>query len=410
MAVKLPTLLTEEQLDRDFIRQVEPDWQKLATCIQCGTCSASCPAGELMDYPPRQLWEMMRLGLHDQVMNSRTFWLCTQCYACQVRCPRGISIGETMRKLRQWAVAHGFEVPGALVRLRDAVDATYNILNEDNESRLIWSQNLEPVPEQLQGAQKGQAEVLLFTGCVSSFYPMAYSIPQSLVQVLEQAGLTYTTMGGEEWCCGYPLYLAGMEDRVAELARHNIEQAQAWAPQTLIATCASCYYTWHHLYPEYVASGNGGRSGSDNGAFGFEVLHASELLARLIEEGRIKMAELPWVVTYHDPCDLGRKNGVYEAPRAIIRSIPGMELREMPSNREDAMCCGGGGDVAMMETDVVEHIAERRLAQAVSTGAKAIISSCQQCKRTLLQTARKTKTRIRVLDVTELAWQAMEKE
>jgi heterodisulfide reductase subunit D len=400
MTIEFPSPLTAERLDRDFIKQVEPDWQKLATCIQCGTCSASCPAAELMDYSPRQLWEMIRLGLRDQVMNSRTFWLCTQCYACQVRCPRGIHISETMRNLREWAVAQGYEVPTALLQLRDAVDATYNILNEDNQSRLIWSQNLEPLPEQLQEGRPGQAEVLLFTGCVSSFYPMAYSIPQSLVQILEQAGVTYTTMGGEEWCCGYPIYLAGMKERVAELAQHNIEQARAWAPQTLVATCASCYHTWYHLYPEY-------NNGSSD--FGFEVLHASELLAHLIEEGRIKMSELPWVVTYHDPCDLGRKNGVYETPRSIIRSIPGMELREMLNNREDTMCCGGGGDVAMMEADAVEHMAERRLAQAVDTGATAIISSCQQCKRTLLQAARKTKTRIRVLDVTELVWQAMEK-
>ena len=395
---KLPALLTEKRLDRAFIEQVEPDWQKLLTCIQCGTCSASCPAAELMDYAPRQLWQIIRLGMRELVMNSRTFWLCTQCYACQVRCPRGIEIAETMRNLREWAVAQSYEIPTAIVNLREAVNTTYNILNEDNQSRMIWSQNLEPMPEQLQDSQKGRAEVLLYTGCVSSFYPMAYSIPQSFVQVLEQVGLTYTTLGGEEWCCGYPLYGAGMKDDVAELARHNIAQAQALAPQRLVATCASCYHTWRHLYPEYM-----------DGDFGFEVLHASEFLAQLIEEGRIKMTKIPWVVTYHDPCDLGRKNGIYDAPRAIVESVPGMELREMPNNREDAICCGGGGDVAMMEADAVEHMAERRLAQAVGTGAKAIISSCQQCKRTLLQAARKTKTRIRVLDVTELVWQAMEK-
>jgi len=401
MTIKeIPSLLTEEQLDRQFMKQVEPDWQKLLTCIQCGTCSAYCPAAELMDYTPRQLWELVRMGLVDLVMNSRTFWLCTQCYACTARCPRGIITSETMRNLREWAVAQGYTVPPALLQLREAVNTTYNILNEDNQSRLIWAQNLEPVPEQLQDVRPGQAEVLLFTGCVSSFYPMAYSIPQSLVQVLEQVGMTYTTMGGEEWCCGYPLYGAGMKDEVAELAQHNIARAQAIAPQTLVATCSSCYHTWCHLYTEY-------NNGSSD--FGFEVLHASEFLARLIEEGRIKMAGLPWVVTYHDPCDLGRKNGVYDAPRSIIQSIPGMTLREMPDNREEAMCCGGGGDVAMMEADVTEHIAERRLAQAVNTGAEAIISSCQQCKRTLLQAARKTKTRIRVLDVTELVWQAMEK-
>jgi heterodisulfide reductase subunit D len=398
MTVKLPSLLTDEQLDRRFIIEVEPDWRKLATCLQCGTCSASCPAGELMDYPPRQLWEMLRLGLRDQVLNSRTFWLCTQCYACQVRCPRDIHIAETMRRLREWAVANEYGVPPALLQLREAVSATHNILNEDNQTRLIWAQSLDPMPAQLKEPQKGQVEALLYTGCVSALYPMAYSIPQSLVQILEQAGVTYAAMGGEEWCCGYPLFGAGMEDQVADLARHNIERARAFAPQTMVVTCSSCYHTWKHLYHDYV-----------DGDLGFEVLHASEYLAHLIEQGRIKMGELPWVVTYHDPCDLGRKNGVYDAPRAIINSVPGMQLREMLNNREDALCCGGGGDVAMMEADVVENIAERRLAQAVATGAEAIISSCQQCKRTLLQAARKTRTRIRVLDVTELVWQAMEK-
>jgi Fe-S oxidoreductase len=396
----LPALLTTGQLDREFIQQVEPDWHKLLTCYQCGTCSASCPAVELMDYAPRQLWQLMRLGMREEVMNSRTFWLCTQCYACQVRCPRGISISETMRHLREWAVSQGYEIPAAIVNLHEAVSTTYNILNEDNQSRLIWSENLEPVPVQLQETVKGRAEALLFTGCVSAFYPMAYSIPQSFVQILEQAGVTYTTMGGEEWCCGYPLFGAGMKDDVAKLAQHNIRQAQELAPKYLVATCSSCYHTWRHLYPAYT-------QGRDE--WGFEVLHASEYLHRLIEEGRIRLQELPWLVTYHDPCDLGRKSGIYDAPRAIINSIPGITLKEMPNNREDAICCGGGGDVAMMEPDAVQHMAERRLEQAVSTGATAIISSCQQCKRTLLQAARKTKTRIRFLDVTELVWQAMQK-
>ncbi|MGD8398250.1 MAG: (Fe-S)-binding protein [Anaerolineae bacterium] len=399
-AEKLPALLTAEQLDREFIQQVEPDWPKLLTCLQCGTCSASCPAAALMDYAPRQLWQMMRLGMRELVMNSRTFWLCTQCYACQVRCPRGIQIGETMRNLREWAVAEGYEIPTAITNLRSAVNATYNILNEDNDTRMIWSQNLAPVPVQLQDTMAGRTEALLFTGCVSSFYPMAYSIPQSFVQILEQAGVTYTTMGGEEWCCGYPLYGAGMNADVAELAEHNIARARALAPTHLVATCASCYHTWQHLYPAYT---------DGRGNWGFDVLHASEYLAQLIDEGRIRLTPLDWVVTYHDPCDLGRKNGIYEAPRAIINAVPGITLKEMANHREDALCCGGGGDVAMMEPDAVEHMAEQRLAQAVDTGATAIISACQQCKRTLLQAARKTRTRIRILDVTELVWQVMEK-
>lgn len=391
-------VLALEEIDREFIKQVEPDWRKMLTCIQCGSCSASCPAGPLMDYAPRELWRLMRLGMKDEVINTRTFWLCTQCDACTVRCPRGIITSGAMLNLRKWAVAEGLELPAVLTQLREAVKTTHNILHEDNESRLIWSENLEPVPGQLRDLKRGRAEVLLFAGCVGAMYPMAYSIPQSFVQILEQAGLTYTNLAGEEWCCGYPLYGAGLEEEIAELARHNVEQARELEPKYLVATCPSCYHTWSHIYPRYITDG-----------LGFEVLHSSELLARLVGEGTIKLNELDWVVTYHDPCDLGRKSGVYDAPRSIIEAIPGMTFREMRNNRENALCCGGGGDVAMWEAEVTEDIAERRIEQAKATGATALISACQQCKRTLLQAARKTKTRMRVLDVTELVWQAMEK-
>ncbi len=391
-------VLALDEMDRELIKQIEPEWPKMMTCIQCGSCSVSCPSGLLMDYAPRELWRLMRLGMKDELMNSRTFWLCTQCYACTVRCPRGIMTSETMLNLRRWAIAEGLELPAVLPQLLGSVVTTHNILGEDNDTRLIWSENLEPVPEQLRDLTQGRADVLLYAGCVGAMYPMAYSIPQSFVQTLEQAGVTYTNLAGEEWCCGYPLYGAGLEQEVAELAQHNMDRARELEPKYLVPTCPSCYHTWSHIYPRYSSDG-----------LGFEVLHASQLLAKLIEEGRIKLNELDWVVTYHDPCDLGRKSGVYDAPRFIIDSIPGISFQEMRNNRENALCCGGGGDVAMWEADVTEDIAERRMEQAKATGATAIISACQQCKRTLLQAARKTKTRVRVLDVTELVWQAMEK-
>lgn len=391
-------VLSLDEMDRELIKQIEPDWRKMITCIECGSCSASCPAGELMDYAPRELWRVMRLGMRDELINSRTFWLCTQCDACTVRCPRGIITRETMLNLRRWGIAEGLELPAVLPQLRESVEMTHNILGEDNDTRLIWSENLEPVPEQLTDTRRGRAEVLLYAGCVGAMYPMAYSIPQSFVQTLEQAGVTYASLAGEEWCCGYPLYGAGLGEEVAELAQHNIERAMELEPQYLVATCPSCYHTWKHIYPQNSPDG-----------LGFEVLHASELLGKLVEEGRIKLNELDWVVTYHDPCDLGRKSGVYDVPRLIINGIPGITFKEMQNNRENALCCGGGGDVAMWEADVTEDIAERRMQQAKATGATAIISACQQCKRTLLQAARKTKTRMRVLDVTELVWQAMEK-
>ena len=98
-------VLALEEIDREFIKQIEPDWRKMLTCIQCGSCSVSCPAGQLMDYAPRELWRLMRLGMKDEVINTRTFWLCTQCDACTVRCPRGIITSGAMLNLRKWAVA-----------------------------------------------------------------------------------------------------------------------------------------------------------------------------------------------------------------------------------------------------------------------------------------------------------------
>jgi Fe-S oxidoreductase len=141
---------------------------------------------------------------------------------------------------------------------------------------------------------------------------------------------------------------------------------------------------------------------------GLEVLHASEYLARLLEAGRLKPGAIEQVVTYHDPCDLGRKSGVFDAPRQVIEAVPGVELREMDASREQALCCGGGGDVQIVDERVTASVADRRLGQAQQTGAKYILSACQQCKRTLMAAARRNRVRVRVMDLAELVWQAID--
>jgi heterodisulfide reductase subunit D len=385
--------LAKEPVDETFAERVAPDPELLRTCIGCGTCSASCPTGYAMDYTPRQLWRLMGLGLQDEVVNSRTFWLCVTCNACTVRCPRGIPLMETMLALKSYAVGEGVQVPEGLLRLRDMVTTNYNISGDPNETRLIWSQNLPHVPEGIE-VHRG-AEVVYFVGCVGAFYPRVYSIPQSFVQILERAGVDFTTLGGEEWCCGYPLHVAGMGDRVAEMARHNVEHIRELGAKKVVFTCPSCYYAWTHLYPDFVAIDD------------IEPLHATELLAYLIEEQRLELGPVEQVVTYHDPCDLGRKGGVFDAPRFVLQSIPGLELREMANYGENALCCGGGGDVEIAEAEVTGAVGARRLAQAQGTGASAIVSACQQCKRTLAEAARKARLRMRVMDLTELVWRSV---
>jgi heterodisulfide reductase subunit D len=377
------------ELDKEFGREVTPDLEVLRTCIQCGTCSASCPTAYAMDYTPRQLWKLIQLGLKDEVVNSRTFWLCTTCKACTVRCPRGIDLTQTMLMLKEYAVRETLQVPEGIGVLRETVSTKYNISGDENRNRLIWAENLEHRPEGIE-AKKG-AEVLYFVGCVSAFYPQAYSIPQSFVQIMDKAGIDFTTMGGQEWCCGYPLYGAGMKDLVAELAEHNLKRVVELGSSKLVATCPSCYYAWTHVYPDFVELPPD-----------LEIMHATQYLARLLEEGRIDLGPVERIVTYHDPCDLGRKSQVYDAPRAILKAIPGLDFREMATHGENAMCCGGGGDVEISDREVTGQVGVLRMQQAEETGAQAVVSACQQCKRTLLTGARQAKIRIRAMDISEL--------
>jgi heterodisulfide reductase subunit D len=393
MAKTVLDLATTER-DIGFGEEVTPDLSVLNTCMQCGTCSASCPTAYAMDYTPRQLWKLVQLGLKEEVAKSRTFWLCTTCKACTVRCPRGIDLTQTMIMLKEYAVREGLEIPEGIGMLRETVSTNYNISGDENQNRLIWAENLEHRPEGLDG--RSGAEVLYFVGCVSAFYPQAYSIPQSLVQILEKAQVSFTTMGGDEWCCGYPLYGAGMKDLMSDLVSHNVEKVRELGSSKLVATCPSCYYAWTHIYPEFVALPDE-----------LEVLHATEYLARLLEEGSIALGPVERLVTYHDPCDLGRKSGVYEAPRALLRGIPGLEFLEMASHAENAMCCGGGGDVEISDRQVTGEVGVVRMQQAQDTGAEAVVSACQQCKRTLLTGARQAKIRMRAMDISELVLESI---
>jgi Fe-S oxidoreductase len=379
----------------DLAERVTPEWEKLFSCMQCGTCTSSCPTAYAMDYTPRQLWQMLRLGMEQEVLNSQTFWLCTACKSCQVRCPRGISLTDAMIALKEYATRQGINVPTGMQMLGETVTTKYNISGDENANRQIWSDNLPHTPLGVRPRRR-RAEIVYFIGCVSSFYPRVYSIPQSLVQVLERADAEFTTMGGDEWCCGYPLYVAGMGDRLAELARHNVRHVRRVEAQRVIFTCPSCYYAWTHLYPE-VAD-----------VSGIQLQHATEFLAGLLASDGPSLGPVEEVVTYHDPCDLGRKSGVYDAPREVLARIPGLEFREIVANRENALCCGGGGDVEISDPTVSSGVAGRRLAQVQATGARYVASACQQCKRTLQEGARRHKIRVRAIDVAELVWRSME--
>lgn len=372
--------------------------QLVLSCIQCGTCSSTCPTALAMDYTPRHLWRMVKAGLTDEVLNSSAFWFCTSCYACTNQCPRGIHPGETMLRLKQ-AVAEGEGgvMPENMARFGNTVVEYHNISGEANDTRLIWMENLAETERPAGRVSRRDAQVLYFVGCVSSFYPASYHIPQAFVQIMGRAGVDFTLLGGEEWCCGYPLLNAGMVEEMAETAEYNLNKAHELDIERIVMTCPSCFHAWHNVYPELL-----GRP------LDIKVVHAAQLLAELIEQDHIEMGPLEKRVTYHDPCDLGRKGGVYEAPRFVLQHIPGVDFIEMREHGPNAACCGGGGNLEAVEPTLVNRVAEARIIQAQDSGAEVVASACQQCKRTLRSSARRTKTRMRVMDITELVWAAMQ--
>lgn len=389
---------------------------ELDACTRCGECRIWCPTfaekpsleaitpfkkiDSLRSFLRRQhglLAKLMRrtaLSPEELSIFAQGVYDCTLCARCYQVCPVGIEMRSLWIAMREQLVDLELHPP-LMNRLRDTVTTHYNISGDPNENRLGWTANLASVPEGLD--RKQNAEVVYFMGCVAAFYPMVYSVPQSLVALLSKAGADYTTMGGDEYCCGFPLVIAGMGKHAREMMRHNIETVRSLGAKKLVAACPSCYHTWKHEYPHLIGE-----------PLGFEVWHETEFLADLIAQGAFDLKPVEKKVTYHDPCDLGRTSGVYEEPRQIITAIPGVSFVEMKDHHEYALCCGGGGDVEMADAEVSAAVARRRLGQAQETGADFIITACQQCKRTLLGAARKEKVRIRTLDVSELLWESVQ--
>jgi Fe-S oxidoreductase len=397
-------------LDKLSVRQLI----ELDACTRCGLCIEWCSTCPEIDDPvawPREKIQglkslvRMQFGLRARLRGpvepaqetlqylSRGYYDCTLCARCGEVCPVGIDTRSLWLVAREEMVRRG-RYPQLFDTLREMVTTRHNISGDDNEQRLIWTENLEETPAGVRG--KKTAETVYFVGCTPSFYPQTYGIPQAAVTVMERAGLDFALLGSEEWCCGYPLIIAGMGDAVTELVKHNVEAVRAMGARRLVAGCPSCYHTLLYQYPQIIGQ-----------PLGFEVLHMTQLLEEFLAQDRLRLGEFSRSVTYHDPCDLGRNSGIYEAPRNVIRSVPGVTLVEMEENGRYALCCGGGGDVAMCNQPLVEAVARRRLQQALDTGAQVLVSACQQCKRTLMTAARQDKARMQVLDVVELIARVM---
>jgi Fe-S oxidoreductase len=380
-------------------------------CYQCERCSSGCPTVPAMQFRPAQMMRLAQFGLEDTLATDASIWRCVGCDNCTQHCPHNLSVRrlvETMRQhvMQERYLAEGVDALGedetlrtgvrALGMLGERIGTFHNVSGEDNAARLAWTDNLDEKPEGL--VADSEAELAYFVGCVSAMFPMSYGIPQSFATVLGRAGVRFTTLGSDEECCGFPLLMAGQLKQAEAMVRHNVERMRALGVPRVVTTCPSCYHMWHHTYAEVLGE-----------PLGFEVVHATQVLAELVTVGRLELAEpkRTGIVTYHDPCDLGRKSGIFDEPRQVLRSVPGYTFVEMQQSREHALCCGGGGNLETFDADLVQEVAAQRVAQAAEVGATVLVSACPQCVRTLSKAARAQKVRVRVLDLTQFVEMAL---
>jgi len=216
------------------------------------------------------------------------------------------------------------------------------------------------------------------------------------VQILDAAGLDLAIVGGEEWCCGFPLMSAGRYEVAEKCLRHNIERLKEMGVRNLLMTCPGCYRVWKDEYLDVLGQKHP-----------FNVLHSTELIARLIEDSRIKIRGLEEKVTYHDPCDLGRNGGIFDEPRYIIEKVPGLNFVELEDNREYCTCCGSGGDLLASNQELSLAIAKRKVDDILNTGAQTVATACPSCVRAIHMAKTTAKVKLEVLDITELMWKAM---
>lgn len=375
--------------------------QETLICGRCGYCRSSCPVYQVLGWEsasPRGKISLAReifargkgSGLSEDFVKRVS--QCTLCGACSRACSTCIDTRELWTELRRRISLSG-KGPEAYQNIRDNLLDRKNITSFDNEDRLEWAQDLDEEPEGLE--LKPKAGVCYFVGCVSSFFPQAAQIPLAVTQLLQAAEVDFTTMGGEEWCCGFPLISTGYVEDAREFIRHNVDKIKELEIHTLIASCASCFHIWSHETEEALEG------------YQLEILHTSQYLARLVKEGRLQLHDLDESVTYHDPCDLGRNSGVYEDPREIIKAIPGVRFVEMAHNRADSLCCGGGGNLQSVDQELAARISELRVREIRETGATLVVSSCQQCEQMLTAAVRKEKLPVRVLDISQLLLEAV---
>ena len=359
-------------------------------CFQCGLCDVVCPWNRVRTFSMRKIVREATFGLTD--IESEEMWLCTTCGRCPQQCPRDVKQIESGVALRRIATEYGvFPKSVTPIRtVRGSLVGEGNTLGEERGKRADWAKGLS-VKEFAEGM-----EILYFPGCYPSYDPRLKKVAVATANILNKAGVDFGILGTKENCCGESIRKTGDEEVFKRLARENIKTFIDHGVKKILATSPHCYHTFKNEYPDFRVN--------------FEVIHMAQFLFGLAREGRLEFTkEYRKKVTYHDPCYLGRHNGIFDEPREVLKKVPGLDLREMPDCGVNSLCCGGGGGRVWMETKKGERFSDLRIEQAIEVGAEVLATSCPYCI-TMFEDSRLTMNaseKIEIKDITEIIHEAL---
>ena len=352
---------------------------------------------------------------------AQIIYQCQMCGSCQVSCSAArddIDLTDVMYEERARCVEEGFLIPQHMEFI-ESMKKENNTLGRLKADRGNWANGLD-VPN----INTQKVEYLFHAGCRYSYDEDLMETGRTTINLLKKSGLNVGIAGKEEACCGGRAFEIGYQGEMKQFAEDIAARVKASGARTLVTPCADCYYTFKYLYPKYGIRLN------------VEVLHTTELVDNLIRSGLVRLQrEIPLKVTYHDPCHLGRRgeaylggwtggnkldrpirfkqtgtHGIFDPPRNIIRSIPGIDFVEMERIREWSYCCGAGGGVLEAFPDFAGWTAWERIEEAESTGAQAIVTACPWCERVLKDTAAQMRCKLQVIDVIDLLSSSMGQE
>ena len=368
----------------------------LFACVQCGKCTGGCPMAMKTKLNPRNLiYRLLIAGDGFNIEGREELWDCTTCSTCYSRCPKQVNPMEAIIAMRSAFVEKGRVHPN----VKTALESTFrhgNPLKMPRSDRANWAKDL-----QVKNFAEQGAEYLYYVGCMPSYDPRGQKVARAMVQVMNAASLDFGILGNDENCCASETRRLGELGLFEGMVEMNEEIFKELEITKMFTTSPHCFNTFKNDYPKVGAQPKRP----------MQVQHYTQMLSGLVQEGRLRFSgEFAKKVTYHDPCYLGKHNGIFDEPRQVLKSIPGVDLIEMDRSREKSLCCeGGGGRMWLEGTNPGTRLAQLRVKEALDTGAEILATACPFCLSTLEEAVKhvNAEEKIRVLDIAEIAVQAL---